>query len=206
MACILGIFNLGIRQSRAAMRTPVDNSVASVNKSLVVKVYKNLTYGTGKSLVHCEAQTCPVTRCTELLKLADNGGAVLSLPIPYSFKEFFTSEVITCKSLVLSEVFLNLYLRCDTCVVGTGKPKGGKALHSLVTDKNILKRFIKGVAHMKLSCYVWRRNNYRKCGLAVIYIGCEVTAVTPRFVKSFLDLTRVISLFDLFHFVYPFNL
>ena len=52
---LLGILDLGIRQSGAAVRAPVDDAVAAVDQALVIKVDKHLANGTGASLIHREA-------------------------------------------------------------------------------------------------------------------------------------------------------
>ena len=44
MTVLLGIFNLSVRQSRCAVRTPVYNSRTLVNKTFIIKIDKNLTY------------------------------------------------------------------------------------------------------------------------------------------------------------------
>ena len=68
--------------------------------------------------------------------------------------------IVSCKTLVYTKLLLNLYLSCDTGMVGSGNPKGVKALHSLVTNENVLKGLVKGVAHVELSCDVGRGDHY----------------------------------------------
>ena len=107
-------------------------------------------------------------------------------------KELLSTKVVAGKTLVYPEVFLNLDLSCDTCVVGAGNPKGGIALHTLGTDKDILKGLVKGMTHMKLTGYVRRGDNYGIGGLFGIGIGLEISLLTPILINSVLKLTRVV--------------
>ena len=68
------------------------------------------------SLIHCETFSLPVSRRTEFFKLFYNTSAVLFLPLPCTFKELFTSQVVLVNALFF-ERFHNLDFRSDTCVI-----------------------------------------------------------------------------------------
>ena len=60
MSCLLLILNLSIRERCMTARTPVDNSLASVYKSLVIEIYEYFFNCFGTSLVHCETLSVPI--------------------------------------------------------------------------------------------------------------------------------------------------
>jgi hypothetical protein len=116
------------------------------------------------------------------------------LPIPDALKECVATEVVTGKSLVDSELLLNLYLSSNTRVVSTRDPKGVEALHSLVADENVLKSFVKGVTHMELTRNVWRGNNDGEGRRGVVYVGGKIALVAPILIYSVLEVLRGIYL------------
>ena len=59
-------------------------------------------------------------------------------PVPDGIYEFFSAEVITGESLFLAEHLFNLYLSCNTGVVGSGNPERAESLHSFVSYDCIL--------------------------------------------------------------------
>lgn len=82
-------------------------------------------------------------------------------------------------------------------MVSAGKPKRLKALHALIANEDILKRFVKGMSHMELPCDVGRWNNDCKGLFLGIRLGMKVIAFNPAFVNSVLDLFGVVGFFEL---------
>jgi hypothetical protein len=91
-------------------------------------------------------------------------------------------------------------------VVGAGNPKGVKALHSLVTNENVLKSLVKGVTHVELTGNVWRGNNDGKAGIVIVFVGCEITFVTPFLIYSVLKFRGRICFWKLVVAVHFLNL
>ena len=193
-ARLLRILYLGIRKGGAAVGAPVDDAVAAIDQSLIIEVYKYLANGTGAALVHREALARPITGCAELLELVDDARAVLIFPVPNSLKELLSSEIVAREIFVNAQVFLHLDLRCDTCVVRSGHPEGGKALHSLITAENVLERFVQSVSHMELTGYVGRGDNDGEGRLLLIRVGLEIALVAPIFIDAILKFRRGIIL------------
>ena len=158
VSLLLLIGNLCVGNRRLAVRTPVDNTLTAVDKSLVVKTNKDLLYRIRAALVKSEALAGPVAGGAHLLQLGDDASAVLLFPCPSALQELFASQIALCQAL-FSHGLNDLRLSSDRRVVSTGKPESAKSLHSLVTDKNVLKSVVKGVAHVKLSGDV-RRGDY----------------------------------------------
>ena len=118
----VSVFNFVISKGRMAAGTPVDDVFAAVDEPVAVQLDKNLAHGTGKAFVHGEAFAAPIAGGTELFELTDNSVTETVLPIPYSFKKLLASKIISGKTFVDSELFLNLYLRCYSGMVGSGNP------------------------------------------------------------------------------------
>ena len=53
-------FNLSVGDSGFTLRTPVDDSVSAVDKTLLIQVDKDLGNGSAAALVHCKAFALPV--------------------------------------------------------------------------------------------------------------------------------------------------
>jgi hypothetical protein len=183
MAVLLYIVNLCVRDRCLTMRAPVDDALTTVDETLLVKALKNVTYCAAAALVEGEAFTGPVAGGAHLLKLGDDTSAVLLLPSPSALEEAIASEVFFGKTF-LAHCFNDLRLGCDGGVVGAGEPEGAVARHSLVTDKDILKGVVKRVAHVELSCDVWRGNNYGIMFFAVVDFGGEIALLCPHSVES----------------------
>ena len=88
-------------------------------------------------------------------------------------------------------------------MVSTRLPECLVALHSLVTDQDILHRVVKSVAHMELSCDVWRRHYDRERLLALtsssLRICMEILVVQPFLVQAVFNVRRIVGLFQFFH-------
>ena len=61
IALLLLKLNLGVGDRGTAVGTPVDDSLASIDKSLFVKTDENLLNCLGAALVHGKAFSVPVT-------------------------------------------------------------------------------------------------------------------------------------------------
>ena len=145
MTGLFCVLNFSIGQSSCTVGTPVDNTVALVDKTLFVKAYEYFTNSLCALVVHCKAETAPVAGSAHCLKLGENTAAVLLFPLPNAVEELFTAKVKTCKTF-FAKLFFNLDLCCNTCMVCAGKPQSSKAFHSLIADKCILNCVVKGMS------------------------------------------------------------
>ena len=82
-----------IRNGSFTDGTPVDDSGSFVNITFIVQAYKYFFYCLGAAFVHGKTFFGPVCGGTQLLQLIDNTSAVLFLPFPCTFQEFFTSQI-----------------------------------------------------------------------------------------------------------------
>ena len=193
------VLNLSVGQRSRAVRAPVDDAVALVDKALVVQVYEYLADRLGAALVHGEALAVPVAGGTELFKLADNAAAELVLPRPYALKELLAAEVVTGQALLLAEVLLYFDLGCNTGVIGARHPQRLVALHALGADEDILQGLVECVAHVQLAGNIRRRDNDGVRFLVRIDLGVEEAGIDPELVQLVLDRFRVVGLRQFAH-------
>ncbi len=142
------------------LRIPVDHTEAPVDESLVVEVHENTHHRLAAGVVHCECGTVPVAGRAELLELLEDDSAVLLFPFPGIFEEFLTGEV-ALPDAHSGKLVDDLCLSCDGCVVGTRHPAGVLAVHTCLTDKDILDGVVEHVAHMEDTSHVRWWYHYR---------------------------------------------
>ena len=109
MTCLIFVLNLGIGYGCKAMRTPVNDPLTSVYKSLIIVLNEYFLNSFGATFVHSETLVAPVTGRTDLLELLDDTSAVLLFPGPCSLKELLSSDIF------LEDTFLTHRLN-DLCL------------------------------------------------------------------------------------------
>ena len=193
------ILDLGIGQRGAAVRTPVDDAAALVDKPFLIEVAEGLAHSLGADLVHREAAAAPVAGDAHALLLLDYTVAVLLLPVPDALKELVAAEIVAGLALLLAQHLFDLYLGRDAGMVNAGQPQRGIALHSLITGQDILKCRIKGMPHVELTGDIgWRHNDGERL-LIGVYLALEIVPVHPHLIDLFLDRFRVIHFRKFFH-------
>ena len=88
----------------------------------------------------------------------------------------------------------DLDLGSDTCMVGAGLPQCIVALHSLITDQDILHGVVQCMPHVELSCDIWGRDHDSEGSLTVIYLRMEILFVKPLLIQSVFYAAGVIGL------------
>ena len=88
----------------------------------------------------------------------------------------------------------DLDLGSDTCMVGAGLPQCVVALHSLITDQDILHGVVQCMTHVELSCDIWGRDHDSEGSLTVIYLRMKILFVKPLLIQSVFYATGVIGL------------
>ena len=88
----------------------------------------------------------------------------------------------------------DLDLSSDTCMVGTGLPQCIVALHSLITDQNILHGVVQCMTHVELSGDIWGRDHDSEGSLTMIYLRMKILFVKPLLIQSVFYATGVIGL------------
>ena len=179
------------------MRAPVDYTLAAIDKSLIVKIDENLFNSLAAALVHCETLSVPVAGGAHFLELFDDSATELFFPLPGSFEKAFTSDIFLCNTL-FTHGFNDFSLGCDRSMIRSGKPQSVIALHSSVTDKNILKCVVQCMTHVKLTGDVRRRYNYSIRLLIRVALCVKVLSVEPEFINSVLNVFRIVLFSKIF--------
>ena len=79
-------------------------------------------------------------------------------------------------------------------MIGSRLPQRVVALHSFITDQNVLHGVVKRMSHVKLSRDIRRRHYDRKRLFAAVNRCVKISVVLPFFVKTALDPLRIIGL------------
>ena len=79
-------------------------------------------------------------------------------------------------------------------MIRTWEPKCGISRHSLPADKDILKSFIKGMAHMELTRYIRRGDNDSIRFFLRIDMSLKALIIHPEFVDLVLYFLRFVEL------------
>ena len=87
-------------------------------------------------------------------------------------------------------------------MVGAGKPQGIIALHPSPSDENILQSVVKGVAHMKLTRDIRRRDNYAVRLLFGVNLRVEIFALKPEVVNPVFHIFGIILFCKFFCHIY----
>ena len=96
---------------------------------------------------------------------------------------------VSCATL---ETVMNL-AALNSVYQGPRLPECIVALHSLVSDKDILHGVVKGMSHVQLSCDVWWWHHDCEWFFAAVYLSMEVAVVFPLFVKTVLDVLWIVG-------------
>ena len=88
----------------------------------------------------------------------------------------------------------DLDLGSDTCMVGAGLPQCVVALHSLITDQDILHGVVQCMPHVELSGDIWGRDHDSEGSLTMIYLRMKILFVKPLLIQSVFYATGVIGL------------
>ena len=193
MARLLLVLHFRVGNRGVAHRAPVDDPASLVDPPFLMHLDEDFRDGFVATLIHCEALAVPVAGRTQLFELVDDPAAVLLAPVPAVLEEFLAAQVLLADALLL-EVVDNLDFRRNGSVVRSGLPEGVVALHALPADQDILHGIVQGVAHVKLTCDIRRRDHDREGRLAVIHLGVEVLLFLPVFIDPVLNSLRIISL------------
>ena len=139
-------------------RVPVYHTHATINQSLVVKVYEYFEHAFAAFLVHGKGSTVPVAGSTQLTELFQDDAAVLVRPFPGMLQEFVAGKVCFLDAL-RGKLVHNLGFGGNGSMVRTRNPAGVLAFHTGTAYKDILDGIIKHVSHVEHTGDVGGRND-----------------------------------------------
>ena len=187
------MFDFCVGKRSSALRAPVYKTVSLINQAFLVKLDECSFDRVVAAFIHRKSFSGPVAGVSELTALTRNSSAVFFLPCPCALEKFFSSEVFFLQTFFGSDFFNDLNFRCDTCMVGSRKPKCAVALHSLPSCEHILQSLVERMSHVKLSCDVrWRHNNCKRL-FVLIYFCSECAVCFPHLIDSVFEIFRIIG-------------
>ena len=193
---LLLMLYLGIGNRGLADRAPVDDAGAFINISFFIQLDKYFQYRIGTSCIHRKTLSVPVCGRTKLMKLIDDAGTILLLPVPACFQKAVTSQIMFVDAFA-SQLVNNLYFGRDRCVIRARLPECLIALHPFVTGQNILHGIVQRMTHVQLTGDVRRRHHNRKRFLAfsssALCVSMKVLVVQPFLIQLFFNGGRIIS-------------
>ena len=138
-----------------AAGTPVDDVGAAINEALRIEADEGFADGDGEIVVHGEVFALPVDGGAEALHLAEDGAAVVALPLPHALDEGFAAELLAAGAF-LGKLALDHHLGGDAGVVGAGEPEGAAAGHATPAGEDVHLRLVEHVAHVQAAGDVGR--------------------------------------------------
>ena len=82
---------------------------------------------------------------------------------------------------------------CNAGMIASRLPQRIIALHSFLTDHDILQRIIECMPHMKLSGDVWRRHNNGERFFTLVHFRMKIFFLEPAVIDHLLDLFWVVG-------------
>ena len=152
------VIHFVVGKGGVATGAPVDNVLALVDEAVLVELDKDLAHGAGEVLVHSEGFAGPVNGSAKALDLLEDLAAVLLLPFPHAFHKGFAAEVMAALAFLGKGTFHHV-LGGDTGVVSTGNPEHVLALLAGMAAEHVLKGLVQGMADVKDTGDVGRRND-----------------------------------------------
>ncbi len=187
-----GKFYFCVGNGSLAVRAPVNNTLSTVDKALFIKADKHFTHCLGAAFIKCKALAVPVAGTAALFKLLHNAPAIFFPPLPCTVKKSLAPDLFLGKAL-FPHGFNDFCLRCNGSMVGARHPEGRVTLHPAPANQDILQRFIKCMAHMKLACDVWRRHYDSIWPFLGITFRVKVFPVKPELVNPVFHFSGIIN-------------
>ena len=162
----------------------------------MVPVHKHFTHRAGVFIAHSKLRIRKIDRATHALDLRKNGAAVFARPIPARVQKLFAAD-LQARNTFAFELFVNLSLGSDTCVIGTQNPARRAATHALEANIGVLDRVVHGMTHVQNARYIGRRNNHR--AVTNTFIALVAAMFHPLLDESRFGTLRIIGFWHLFH-------
>ena len=149
-----------IRQGALCNRRPVDDALAPVDQTFVIKTDKHIPNCLAGAFVHCKECSVPICRHTKRTKLLQDDTAVAFLPLPDIVDKCISSKVVA-REPFLFEFLLDLGLCCNSGMVDARKPTRFLSVLACPADIDILNGVIQDVPEMQNTRYIGRRHQDR---------------------------------------------
>ncbi len=203
MAYFILMLYFDVGKSSLAAGAPIGDAESLVNQSLFIEGNENFSDRARADVIHGETFTLPVAGGAQTADLQADAVAVFLLPLPYAIQEFLAAQVVLVQTF-FGDFFFYLDLGSNAGVVFAWEPQHIEALHSLVTDQDILQGIVQCVAHVQLACDIRRREDDAVRFLFGIRFIMEYAMFFPEIVPSLFDRTGIIFA-KVFHICHMFH-
>ena len=193
VAVYILVLHLKVGEGRVTAAAPVDDVVSLVNQPLFEKLHEHFAHGARQPFVHGEAFTVPVARRPQALELVDDGAAVLLTPAPDGLDEFLASQLMPVGALG-RQLLLDHVLGGDAGMVRARHPQDAVPLEAAVAAHDVLHGIVEGMAHVKHTGDIGRRDDDREGALGGRLLGSEQLLLLPIGIPSFFNLFGRIAL------------
>src|SRR6266545_1178601 len=190
------VHDLEVGDRRPTPRAPVDDVAAAVDQTLAVQLDERMPHRQRQVRIERESLARPVERAAESSDLRLNGVLRVALPRPDPLDELLPPELASVDPL-LCELFLDHHLGGDARVVGARHPENPVAEHPLPAREDVLEGPPEGVADVKPSGHVGRRDHHDESGRAGRAHGLEASLLLPRAVPALLEVGGIEVLLEL---------
>ncbi len=153
----LDLLDLEIADRGLEMRVPVDQPLAAVDETLLVKLDERAQNRVVEALVHGEAVAREIEAVAEAAALFEDGAAGAFLPLPDLGHEGLAAHLAASGRALAGQFALDHHLGGDAGVVEAGLPEHVEALHALPAGEDVHERVVEGVAHVQRAGDVGRR-------------------------------------------------
>src|SRR5271157_6657735 len=144
MALLLHVDDFEVADGGLAARAPVDDVCAAIDQPLLVKADEGLTHGDRQPLVHGEVLALPIDRGSQPLHLAENGAAIVTLPLPYALDEGLAAKLLAARSFA-GQLPLHQHLCRNAGMIRAGHPQNPVAAHAPPAHKDVTLRMLEHV-------------------------------------------------------------
>ena len=142
------------------MRAPIHDATTFVYDVSVIPIDKEFSDGERELRAHGELLVIVITAAPHGFYLVHDSRAVFIAPFLALLDERLTPDLSAIDALI-SKMFVNLGLSCNSSEIGAQYPSGLIALHPCTPDARILDGVVKRMPQMENSCDVRRRNDDR---------------------------------------------
>ncbi len=157
LAFFIAVFHFVVGQGGYAARAPVDDVFTFIDQTIIVEAHKHFFHAAGKHLIHGETLTLPIAGCAQQLQLVDDDAAFFFLPAPDSFQQGFPADLMAVCAFFCQLLFHHV-LGSNAGVIHSRQPQCGFAIHSVITDYDILKSVVEYMTHVQDSGNIGRRD------------------------------------------------
>ncbi len=154
------MLDFDISKTGLVCRAVIYNTLTSVNKFVVPKLFERTVNRLDHLFVKCKDQAIPVGTSAKRSELQPHIAAALFDKVPDLIIQLLTSVIEAALAFTLQHALVD-NPRLKTSMIGTRDKCNIPSLHAVITSQNILEIHIKRMADMEISIGIWWWHNKR---------------------------------------------